>query len=91
MTNPKNAVEEKYDNIFVERLWRTVKYEEVYRSDEGCSATQHPDFLRSRQFFRSIIYMSPFSLRLPAICSAFGPSPQKISTLPGPLIAAPAS
>lgn len=22
-----------YDNIFVERLWRTVKYEEVYLND----------------------------------------------------------
>lgn len=24
-----------YDNIFVERLWRAVKYEEVYRKDYG--------------------------------------------------------
>ena len=24
-----------FDNIFVERLWRTVKYEEVYLKDYG--------------------------------------------------------
>jgi putative transposase len=23
------------DNVFVERLWRTVKYEEVYVKDDG--------------------------------------------------------
>ena len=27
-----------FDNIFVERLWRSVKYEEVYIHDYGCVA-----------------------------------------------------
>ena len=31
-----------YDNIFVERLWRTVKYEEVYLRD-------YPDGLEVRK------------------------------------------
>ena len=29
-----------YDNIFIERLWRTVKYEEVYLYDECLSDRQ---------------------------------------------------
>jgi hypothetical protein len=30
------------------------EYLRVRRNDEGCSATQHPDFLRSRQVFLEV-------------------------------------
>jgi putative transposase len=29
------------DNVFVERLWRTVKYEEVYLKDYGTPKSDH--------------------------------------------------
>ncbi len=35
------------------KIMRNKAYFGVRRSDEGCSATQHPDFLRSRQKLKS--------------------------------------
>ena len=43
------------DNVFVERLWRSVKYEEVYLrahdsvSDARASLGRYPDFYNSRR------------------------------------------
>ena len=35
------------------KIMRNEKYLGVRRSDEGCSATQHPDFLGRRQKLKS--------------------------------------
>ncbi len=34
-----DGVRRAYDNIFVERLWRSLKYEEVYLHDYAICAT----------------------------------------------------
>ena len=31
-----------FENIFVERLWHTVKYERIYRHDSTSGPEQHP-------------------------------------------------
>jgi hypothetical protein len=43
------------DNIFIERLWRSVKYEEVYRADDAnpSLAADGPDVQRPRGTARS--------------------------------------
>lgn len=60
------------DNIFIERLWRTVKYEEVYINDY---ATGDDAFRGLKRFFRfyngerlhqSLGYRTPASLYFPA-------------------------
>lgn len=40
-----------FDNIFVERLWRTVKYEEVYTHDYGIVSTAMEGFKRYFEFY----------------------------------------
>ena len=59
------------DNIFIERLWRTVKYEEVYLHDYACG---NDAFSALKRFFRfynferphqSLGYRTPASLYLP--------------------------
>lgn len=54
-----------FDNIFVERLWRTVKYEEVYLKDylEGRQARENLDkyfrFYNERRPHQSLGYRTP--------------------------------
>jgi putative transposase len=45
-----------YDNIFIERLWRSVKYEEVYLNDYASVRTAHTR-LGSYFEYYSIIYL----------------------------------
>ena len=53
------------DNIFSERLWRTVKYEEVYPKDYDtpCTArrslTSYFDFYDHRRFHQALAYRTP--------------------------------
>jgi putative transposase len=53
------------DNIFVERLWRTVKYEEVYLKDyQSVSEAYHAladyfDFYNRERFHQSLDYRTP--------------------------------
>lgn len=53
------------DNIFSERLWRTVKYEEVYPKDYDTprtarrSLTSYFDFYDHRRFHQALAYRTP--------------------------------
>jgi len=54
-----------FDNIFNERLWRTLKYEEVYLKDYQSfkeakgSLTEYFDFYNERWFHQSLDYQTP--------------------------------
>ena len=57
-----------FDNIFIERLWRSVKYEEVYLNDYDSTNTAHR---RSRDYFnfynrerlhQSLDYRTPYEM-----------------------------
>lgn len=53
------------DNIYVERLWRTLKYEEIYlKSYESMielqeSVSRYFDFYNSERFHQSLGYGTP--------------------------------
>lgn len=53
------------DNIFVERLWRSVKYEKVYLNDFGTvkeahhGLTEYFDFYNHRRLHQSLDYRTP--------------------------------
>ena len=53
------------DNIFVERLWRTVKYEEVYLHDYGSprearqALSRYFDFYNHRRLHQALDYCTP--------------------------------
>lgn len=54
-----------FDNIFVERLWRTVKYEEVYLNeyrsvtDAFVGLEQYFDFYNTERLHQSLKYQTP--------------------------------
>jgi len=54
-----------FDNIFVERLWRSVKYEEVYLKDYSCmrdakdSLRRYFDFYNNDRPHQSLGYKTP--------------------------------
>ena len=54
-----------FDNIFVERLWRTVKYEEVYLnhyqtvSEARCGLTEYFQFYNTEGIHSSLEYRTP--------------------------------
>lgn len=53
------------DNVFTERLWRTIKYEEVYLNDYGSPKearqhlTRYLDFYNHRRLHQSLDYKTP--------------------------------
>ncbi|MCK6630580.1 MAG: integrase core domain-containing protein, partial [Anaerolineae bacterium] len=53
------------DNIFVERLWRTVKYEDIYLKDYGTvpalitGLTRYFTFYNNEPFHQSLAYRTP--------------------------------
>ena len=55
-----------FDNIFVERLWRTVKYEEVYLKEYADawetkeSLQRYFEFYNYRRPHQSLKYQTPF-------------------------------
>jgi putative transposase len=67
-----------YDNIFIERLWRTVKYEEIYLkeyesiTDLRLQLTKYFDFYNNRRPHQSLNYKTPaelyFNLEIKKAC-----------------------
>ncbi len=59
-----------FDNIFVERLWRSVKYEEVYLNDYDSMDAAHRrlrdyfKFYNRERFHQSLDYRTPASERI---------------------------
>ena len=57
-----------YDNIFIERLWRTVKYEEVYLDDyksvrdAAASLTKYFKFYNEERPHQSLAYKTPYEV-----------------------------
>ena len=54
------------DNIFVERLWRTVKYEDIYLNDYGSVPEVHSGLWRYFQFYNSERLHQSLNYRTPA-------------------------
>ena len=56
------------DNIFTERLWRTIKYEEVYLQDYASprdarrSLAEYLDFYNYRRLHQALDYQTPAAL-----------------------------
>ena len=56
------------DNIFTERLWRTIKYEEVYLKeytsprDARRSLAEYLDFYNNTRLHQSLDYQTPVAL-----------------------------
>jgi putative transposase len=52
-----------YDNVFAQRLWRTVKYEEVYlyeyRTDSEARRSFYFNFYNTERLHQSIGYRTP--------------------------------
>jgi putative transposase len=54
-----------FDNIFIERLWRTVKYENIYLSDYTtglelvAGLANYFDFYNHERFHQSLDYCTP--------------------------------
>lgn len=54
-----------FDNIFIERFWRSFKYEEVYIKDYQSpkeareSITEYMDFYNNKRFHQSLNYQTP--------------------------------
>jgi putative transposase len=61
------------DNIFVERLWRTVKYEEVYikeyhtAAEAGSSLKEYFEFYNNRRLHQALDYMTPAEVHCPEV------------------------
>lgn len=57
-----------FDNIFIERLWRTVKYEEVYLNEYESIAdardglSRYFDFYNQERLHQSLGYMTPHEI-----------------------------
>ena len=57
-----------FDNIFVERLWRTVKYENVYLNNYETAAATHAglgeyfSFYNHERLHQSLAYQTPFEV-----------------------------
>lgn len=55
------------DNIFIERLWRTVKYELIYMNDYETVASLHQaltdymNFYNTERFHQSLDYQTPYA------------------------------
>ena len=54
-----------FDNIFIERLWRTVKYEEVYLKEYQTVREAHSGLSRYFQFYNTERFHSSLGDRTP--------------------------
>lgn len=63
-----------FDNIFTERLWRTIKYEEVYLKDYSSprearqSLTEYLHFYNEERFHQALNYQTPAKIYLSKTC-----------------------
>lgn len=63
-----------FDNIFTERLWRTIKYEEVYLKDYQTprearqSLTEYLKFYNEERFHQSLNYKTPAEIYFGKTC-----------------------
>lgn len=77
------------DNVFVERLWRTVKYEEVYLhayetvSDVRAALTRYFQFYNARRPHAALAHRTPNDIFFAALPELLSPSPRAV-----PLISA---
>ena len=63
-----------FDNIFTERLWRSVKYEEIYIKDyqvcrdarEGLE--KYFSFYNNRRYHQSLVYKTPYEVHYGVPC-----------------------
>ena len=57
-----------FDNIFIERLWRSVKYEEVYLNDYDslptawCRLRDYFNFYNQQRFHQALNYRTPYEV-----------------------------
>ncbi len=56
-----------FDNIFVERLWRTVKYEEVYLKDYADATVARESLKRYFEFYNQERIHEALAYRTPAV------------------------
>jgi putative transposase len=76
------------DNVFVERLWRSVKYEEVYlraydtMSDVRAGLTRYFAFFNHRRPHDGLRRRTPDSVYLTALPEQLTPSPRAHSLIP---------
>ena len=53
------------DNVFIERLWRTVKYEHIYMNDYSTALSLHKglelyfNFYNTKRYHQALDYQSP--------------------------------
>jgi len=55
-----------FDNIFVERLWRTIKYEEVYLHDYDTPRQARQNLMRYLTFYNQVRLHQALDYRTPA-------------------------
>lgn len=71
------------DNVFIERLWRSLKYEDVYLRDYGCVPSLQSGLARYFRFYnherlhQSLGYRAPAAVHFTASEAAASPAAQK--------------
>jgi putative transposase len=66
-----------FDNIFIERLWRSVKYEEVYLHDYQTPAEAHLGLRRYFEFYNQQRPHQALAYRTPAEVYGLPPTPRR--------------
>jgi len=75
------------DNIFTERLWRTVKYENVYLNDYGTpraarqGLARYLEFYNEQRLHQALGYRTPAEVYLDASPVSFGGQPRQETSL----------
>jgi putative transposase len=76
------------DNVFVERLWRSVKYEEVYLrayetvSDVRTALSRYFHFFNARRPHRGLRSRTPDGVFFTALPELLHPSPRALPLIP---------
>jgi putative transposase len=76
------------DNVFIERLWRSVKYEEVYLhayetvSDVRAGLTRYFQFFNHRRPHTALSRRTPDAVFFAALPETARPSPRALPLIP---------